>query len=102
MIRRPPRSTLFPYTTLFRSREFECRNNRLAHLGLAQDGLAEAVQRAAARYGRTRVGGFLGTSTSGILETQLAYRERDPASRALPAQVRYRGAHHTFSLAAVA
>src|SRR2546429_9568394 len=23
MIRRPPRSTLFPYTTLFRSREFE-------------------------------------------------------------------------------
>src|SRR2546430_1213419 len=30
-----------------RLREFECRNNRLAHLGLAQDGLAEAVQRAA-------------------------------------------------------
>src|SRR2546426_8918997 len=25
MIRRPPRSTLFPYTTLFRSREEECR-----------------------------------------------------------------------------
>src|SRR2546427_7525157 len=25
MIRRPPRSTLFPYTTLFRSRERECR-----------------------------------------------------------------------------
>src|SRR2546425_3024412 len=24
MIRRPPRSTLFPYTTLFRSVEFEC------------------------------------------------------------------------------
>src|SRR3989440_440007 len=27
-------------------REFECRNNRLAHLGLAQDGLAEAGRRA--------------------------------------------------------
>src|SRR2546430_9813414 len=27
MIRRPPRSTLFPYTTLFRSRPF-CRNTR--------------------------------------------------------------------------
>src|ERR1035437_10613560 len=26
MIRRPPRSTLFPYTTLFRSRENENRN----------------------------------------------------------------------------
>src|SRR5258708_31221426 len=25
MIRRPPRSTLFPYTTLFRSREFQLR-----------------------------------------------------------------------------
>src|SRR3712207_8340047 len=25
MIRRPPRSTLFPYTTLFRSRELEAR-----------------------------------------------------------------------------
>src|SRR5437764_9957282 len=83
-------------------REFECRNNRLAHLGLAQDGLAEAVQRAAARYGRERVGVFLGTSTSGILETELAYRERDPLSGALPAHFRYRGAHNTFSLAAFA
>src|SRR5439155_1292404 len=32
-------------------REFECRNNRLAHLGLAQDGLAEAGQRDAALVG---------------------------------------------------
>src|SRR3712207_8686767 len=32
MIRRPPRSTLFPYTTLFRSyRELEERANRLAN-----------------------------------------------------------------------
>src|SRR5258708_28684371 len=27
MIRRPPRSTLFPYTTLFRSRVPKCRRN---------------------------------------------------------------------------
>src|SRR5256884_9689249 len=27
MIRRPPRSTLFPYTTLFRSRNFTNRNS---------------------------------------------------------------------------
>src|SRR2546422_3820461 len=27
MIRRPPRSTLFPYTTLFRSRDVEIENN---------------------------------------------------------------------------
>src|SRR5438445_10220803 len=29
MIRRPPRSTLFPYTTLFRSRIFEQRRQHL-------------------------------------------------------------------------
>src|SRR5256885_7527008 len=28
MIRRPPRSTLFPYTTLFRSRQFHAYNAR--------------------------------------------------------------------------
>ena len=83
-------------------REFECRNNRLAWLGLAQDGFAEAVERAASRHGRARVGVFLGTSTSGILETELAYRRRDPVSGALPADFRYRGAHNTFSLAAFA
>src|SRR5687768_18226384 len=32
MIRRPPRSTLFPYTTLFRSRRGRCRP-RAAHVG---------------------------------------------------------------------
>src|SRR4030081_516766 len=83
-------------------REFECRNNRLALLGLAQDGFAEAVKRAASRYGRERVGVFLGTSTSGILETELASRQRDPVSGALPAHFRYRGAHNSFSLAAFA
>src|SRR2546423_4005493 len=30
MIRRPPRSTLFPYTTLFRSPARQCENSRLA------------------------------------------------------------------------
>src|SRR5258708_13968403 len=29
MIRRPPRSTLFPYTTLFRSRPLLCRRNEI-------------------------------------------------------------------------
>src|SRR5690349_24203517 len=42
MIRRPPRSTLFPYTTLFRSREGHGRNLRhhLARLGTRRDPLA--------------------------------------------------------------
>src|SRR2546429_5500060 len=30
MIRRPPRSTLFPYTTLFRSRNLRCLEQRRA------------------------------------------------------------------------
>src|SRR5258707_4368463 len=30
MIRRPPRSTLFPYTTLFRSRLLKCSNTRIS------------------------------------------------------------------------
>jgi len=80
--------------------EFDCRNNRLAWLGLTQDDFAAAVEACAARHGRARIGVFLGTSTSGILETELAYRRRDPASGALPAGFRYRGAHNTFSLAA--
>ena len=80
--------------------EFDCRNNRLAWLGLTQDGFAAAVEACAARYGRPRIGVFLGTSTSGILETELAYRRRDPSSGALPKEFRYRGAHNTFSLAA--
>ena len=82
--------------------EFECRNNRLAWLGLTQDGLAEAVRAAAARYGPARVGVFLGTSTSGILESEIAYRQRDPITGALPPQFRYAGAHNAFSVGAFA
>ncbi|HYB64929.1 MAG TPA: beta-ketoacyl-[acyl-carrier-protein] synthase family protein [Steroidobacteraceae bacterium] len=80
--------------------EFECRNNRLALLGLRQDAFDEAVRTAAGRLGPKRVGLWLGTSTSGILETELAYRRRDPGTGALPADFRYRGAHNTFSVAA--
>jgi len=80
--------------------EFECRNNRLAYLGLRQDGFDEAVRAAAGRLGRARIGVWLGTSTSGILETELAYRRRAPGTGALPGDFRYRGAHNTFSVAA--
>jgi 3-oxoacyl-[acyl-carrier-protein] synthase I len=80
--------------------EFECRNNRLARLGLRQDAFDESVRSLARRLGRQRIGVWLGTSTSGILETELAYRQRDPTSGSLPASFRYRGAHNTFSVAA--
>jgi len=79
--------------------EYDCRNNRLALLGLTQDGFAEAVRAASAKYGAQRIGLFLGTSTSGILQTELAYRRRDPATGALPADFNYRTTHNTFSVA---
>src|SRR5512143_125317 len=59
---------------------FDCRNNRLARLGLEQDSFAQAVENARQRYGAGRIGVFIGTSTSGILETELAYRQRDPVT----------------------
>ena len=80
-------------------RRFDCRNNRLAELALQQDGFFEAVQQAASRLGRRRVGVFMGTSTAGILQTELAYRERDPVSGALPASFEYGSTHNSFSVA---
>ena len=79
--------------------KFECRNNRLAELALGQDGFFEAVQQSAERWGRRRVGVFLGTSTAGILQTELAYRERDPAGGALPPGFEYGSTHNSFSVA---
>ncbi len=80
-------------------RKFDCRNNRLAELALRQDGFYEAVQAAAERWGRRRMGVFLGTSTAGILQTELAYRERDPVSGALPPGFEYGTTHNSFSVA---
>ena len=80
--------------------DYDCRNNRLALLGLTQDGFADAVCAAIGKYGNSRVGLFLGTSTSGIFETELAYRRRDPVTGALPAEFNYRGTHNPFSVAA--
>jgi 3-oxoacyl-[acyl-carrier-protein] synthase I len=80
-------------------RRFDCRNNRLAQLALSQDGFESAIEAAKARYGAERVGVFLGTSTSGILQTEQAYRRRDPASGHLPTDFNYAGTQSTFSLA---
>lgn len=79
--------------------DFDCRNNRLALLGLTQDGFAEAVRAAIAKYGAQRIGMFLGTSTSGILQTELAYRRRDPVTGTFPAGFIYRATHSAFSVA---
>jgi 3-oxoacyl-[acyl-carrier-protein] synthase-1 len=77
---------------------YDCRNHRLAQLGLELDGFAGAVAAARGRYGAARIGVFMGTSTSGILETELAYRRRDPQTGALPKDFRYSETHNTYSL----
>ena len=78
---------------------YDCRNNRLTQMALETDGFADRVRAAIGRYGTRRVGVFLGTSTAGILQTELAYRRRDPASGALPDDFIYRTTHNSFSLA---
>jgi 3-oxoacyl-[acyl-carrier-protein] synthase-1 len=79
-------------------RDFDCRNNRLAWLGLQQDSFMEAVRRAVGRYGAQRIAVIAGTSTSGVLTTELGYRDRDPSTGALPATVRYAETHNFSAL----
>jgi 3-oxoacyl-[acyl-carrier-protein] synthase-1 len=79
--------------------EFDCRNNRLAWLGLQHDGFIDAVAVARARWGAARVGVFLGTSTSGLLQTEHAFRHRGPDG-ALPADYLYGPTQNTYSAAA--
>lgn len=78
---------------------YDCRNNRLAQLGLRQDGFEAALDSLRERYGAHRIGLFVGTSTSGMLQLELSYRRRDPATGALPADFQYATTHNTASLA---
>ena len=78
---------------------YDCRNHRLALLGLQADGFEAAARQAMARYGAQRVALILGTSTSGILSAEQAYRQRD-ASGALPADFDYNTTHNTGALTA--
>lgn len=79
--------------------EHDCRNNRLAELALQADGFGQRVRDAAQRWGASRVGVFLGTSTAGILQTEVAYRHRDPGTGALPEWLHYGTTHNTYSVA---
>jgi 3-oxoacyl-[acyl-carrier-protein] synthase I len=79
--------------------EFDCRNNRLAQLALTQDNFTEQVGAALQSYAPQRVGVFIGTSTAGILETEIAYRQRDPQTDILLHPPRYRYTHNSYSSA---
>ena len=56
MIRRPPRSTLFPYTTLFRSDTTMGKEDKEKSVGLEDDAFALAFDAAAAGEGAARAG----------------------------------------------
>src|SRR5687768_17787505 len=53
MIRRPPSSTLFPYTTLFRSEQCMNRGERDRHVGTGTH--REVEVSAASQWGRARI-----------------------------------------------
>lgn len=76
---------------------FDCRNNRIAEAALRADGFADAVLAARERHGPARVAVILGTSTSGIEQTEQAYAHRD-AQGALPASLDFARTHDLHSL----
>ncbi|MEO5881355.1 MAG: beta-ketoacyl synthase N-terminal-like domain-containing protein, partial [Caldimonas sp.] len=60
---------------------WDCRNNRLAWLGLVADDFIDAAHGARERYGAARIALVLGTSTSSIGATEDAYRALDESGR---------------------
>ena len=76
---------------------WDCRNNRLAWLGLNADGFLDAVAAARARHGAGRVAVVMGTSTSSIGATEGAYRVLD-ADGNFPPHLRSTRLHTPHSL----
>jgi len=76
---------------------WDCRNNRLAWKGLNADGFIEAALAARERYGAHRVAVIVGTSTSSIGDTELAYTQIDAEGR-FPERMRHSELHTTHSL----
>jgi len=78
---------------------WDCRNNRLAQLALVQDGFRGEIDECRAKFGADRIGVFIGTSTSGVQQVELAYRQRDRTADHLPDWFLHRYTHNIFSAA---
>src|SRR3712207_6897184 len=74
MIRRPPRSTLFPYTTLFRSRHLS------AHPGCDQAGRPGRRQEGSAAMKLDPMNGLANVSRRGVLAGLAAGRSEEHTS----------------------
>src|SRR5690242_7118097 len=77
---------------------WECRNNRLAWLGLQQDGILNAIEHVIARHGAQRVALILGTSTASIGASEEAYRRLENGR--FPEDLRRPAIHTPHSLTA--
>lgn len=78
-------------------KKYDCRNNRLAYAGIQQDGMLEAIEASIQKYGAERVAVILGTSTSGILQLELAYQARKEGE-CLPEWYNCQSTHDTHSV----
>ena len=76
---------------------WDCRNNRLAWLGLQQDDFIDKVAAARTRYGASRIALLLGTSTASIGATEEAYRRLD-ADGGMPDDMLQPATHTPHSL----
>lgn len=59
---------------------WECRNNRLAWLGLQADGIVDTLNAMVEKYGSERIAVVVGTSTSSIGATEEAYARLEPGA----------------------
>jgi 3-oxoacyl-[acyl-carrier-protein] synthase-1 len=81
-------------------RQWDCRNNRLIEMAVSCDGFAEEVAAARSRHGASRIGVFMGTSTAGVRQTELAYAARAAAaSESLPDWYDFRTTQSSYSVA---
>src|SRR2546427_11741570 len=62
MIRRPPRSTLFPYTTLFRSRHVDVGDVDVGHVHVADVRVAHVIGGVVRLFRREREPGYAPTA----------------------------------------
>jgi len=77
---------------------YNCRNNKLAKLGLDTDNFRHEINSAIKKYDKNRIGVFMGTSTSGKAETEAAYTQLDQNNVRLPADF---DMLHTHNIASV-
>src|SRR3712207_9465852 len=92
MIRRPPRSTLFPYTTLFRSAPAEGAAER--RLRVLRDPEHERAEDARDR----REGQRIGERPTVVQEALPEHRHADQAEYQRPCRQRRRSEEHTSEL----